>query len=140
MAAPEMERVEAVGAQDCPQSLKLAEDPDFPENEDWNDVSKLLEEQGGGRSVFQDFQVADCTPEFHFWLSGLLSGDGNDEPWPKLPDGPESTVGTVSLVSCPCDLSRARALRSVGFGDLKEKAKAITIAKKWRQWDVLQIS
>ena len=103
-----MEGVEAAGSQDCPHSFEVAEDPDFSENEAWNDVSKLLEEQAGARSMLQDFKVADCTPQFHFWLSGFLDkpGEGSTSPWPNLPDGPESMVGTVSLVSCPCDLSR----------------------------------
>ena len=145
MAAPKMDGAQAAGSQDPPQdqqrSLEAACDPDFPENEAWNDVSELLEGQSG-HLVYQDFQKADSTPEFQFWLSGLLDTHIAEAaaPWPQLPDSLAPMEGSVSLVSCPCDVSRARALRSVGFVELKEKAKAITVVQKWRLWDVLEIS
>ena len=137
-----MEGVLAADSQDCSQSMEVGEDASFSENEAWNNILKLLGEQGGAQSVFLCFKEADRTPEFHFWLGGVLDipAEGSTAPWSTLPNGPEAAFGTVSLVSCPCDLSRAQALRSVGSGDLLEKAQAIAIAKEWRQWDVLQIS
>ena len=57
-----------------------------------------------------------------------------------MPDGPEEKLGTLSLMACPPDTSRARALRGVEYPELKEKAQAIVLAQEWRPWDVLQIS
>ena len=72
--------------------MEVGEDADFSDNEIWNNILKLLEEQGGAQSVFQSFKEADRTPEFHFWLSGVLETPvrGSTEPWSTLPIGPEA--------------------------------------------------
>ena len=63
-----------------------------------------------------------------------------DVPWATIPDGEEGAVGTLPLVACPLDTSRARALRAVEFPYLEDKAQAIILAQEWRAWDVSQIS
>ena len=81
--------------------------------------------------------------EYTDWLRKVLenSGDAAGEgPWTTVPDEEKEMVGTLSLVACPLDMSRRRALRAVELPELTEKARAITLAQRWRSWDVLQIS
>ena len=81
--------------------------------------------------------------EYTDYLTKVLENSDDaagEKPWPTIPDGAEEKVGPLSLLACPLDLSRRRALRAVELPELTEKAKAITLAQRWRPWDVLKIS
>ena len=111
-------------------------------NATWSPIGAFLETHGPS-AMMAMFRAASEDTNYTAWLAEKLEDTGfagGYKPWAAIPDGAEEESGTLSLMACPLDTSRARALRGVEYPELEEKAKAIIYAGEWRSWDILRIS
>ena len=81
----------------------------------WAPIEAFLEKHGPS-AMMAKFREAPADTVYTAWLAKVLehtSDAGGDMPWIAMPDGAEEKLGTLSLMACPLDTSRARALRSI---------------------------
>ena len=83
----------------------------------WSPIEAFLEKHGPS-AMMAKFRAAPEDTDYTAWLADVLEDPcdaGGDMPWTAVPDGAEDKLGTLSLMACPIDTSRARALRAVEF-------------------------